>query len=175
MPYTPIVGTLIYIQDPLTSNVLLVHRIGRKNDEQLGKWNGLGGKLERNEDIVTSARRELFEESGLQASDLRLRGTISWPGFGPNGEDWFGFVFLVSEFTGTVPIANDEGPLEWVEFDRVMAACSDSEEERTASGLNFWDGDRYFLPLVFDGVTQPFHGLMPYSNGLPMGWSYVRL
>ena len=26
---------------------------------------------------------------------MRLRGTLSWPGFGRNGEDWLGFVFVI--------------------------------------------------------------------------------
>ncbi len=155
--------------------MLLVHRIARDHDEQLGKWNGLGGKLESNEDVVTSARRELFEEAELVADDLRLRATISWPGFGPNGEDWLGFVFVVTSWTGTNPSKNDEGPLTWVPRDRVMQACADDVEVRDASGLSFWEGDRYFLPLVFDDDPRVFHAVMPYENGKPIGWSYVRL
>ncbi len=27
-----------------------------------------------------------------------------------------------------------------------------------------WEGDRHFLPLVFDGDTRPFHGVMPYRS-----------
>ncbi len=175
MPYTPIVGTLIYVQDPSSRQVLLVHRIGREHDEQLGKWNGMGGKVERDEDVVTSARRELMEEASLDAHDLTLRGTISWPGFGPNGEDWLGFVFLCRAFSGDVPAANDEGPLEWVAFDRVLQACSGDTHERERSGLSFWDGDRFFLPLVFDDDARAFHGYMPYANGRPTDWSFCRL
>ncbi len=175
MPYTPIVGTLVYVQHPDTLDVLLVHRNARPHDEQLGKWNGLGGKLEANEDIVTSARRELFEEANLEAHDLTLRGTISWPGFGPNGEDWLGFVFVTRHTTGEIPPSNDEGPLSWVAYDRVLAACSADEIQRLASGLSFWDGDRHFLPMVFDTDSRPFHGVMPYANGLPVSWNYVRL
>ena len=41
--------------------------------------------------------------------------------------------------------------------------------------LPMWEGDRYFLPLVFDHDPRLFHGFMPYANGLPVGWSYSRL
>jgi 8-oxo-dGTP diphosphatase len=39
-------------------------------------------------------------------------------------------------------------------------------------GLPLWEGDRHFLPLVFDFAARPFHGVMPYLNGSPTGWHY---
>ena len=62
MPYTPILGTLGYIVNRATHEVLLVHRNKRSNDEHLGKWNGLGGKLETNEDLASGMRREIHED-----------------------------------------------------------------------------------------------------------------
>lgn len=40
-----------------------------------GKYNGLGGHVDRGEDVLSSAKRELMEESGLTA-DLWLAGTL---------------------------------------------------------------------------------------------------
>ena len=87
MPYTPILATLGYIYSPDREHVLMVHRTARLDDQQLGKYNGLGGKLEPGEDIVSGMRREIHEESGLTVTAMRLRGTINWPGFGTAGED----------------------------------------------------------------------------------------
>lgn len=51
--------------------LLKVNGKGRWN----GIYNGLGGHIERGETALSAARRELREESGLQA-DLRLVGTL---------------------------------------------------------------------------------------------------
>jgi 8-oxo-dGTP diphosphatase len=162
MPYTPILATLGYVLSPDRSQVLLVHRNARADDAHLGKYNGLGGKLERDEDVVAGMRREIHEEAGIDCSSLRLRGTISWPGFGKQGEDWFGFVFLIDAFTGTPHAGNHEGVLEWQPIDRILE-------------LPLWDGDRHFLPLVFDDDPRAFHGVMPYRDGKMVAWGVSRL
>jgi 8-oxo-dGTP diphosphatase len=162
MPYTPILATLGYVFSPDERRVLLIHRNTRPGDPHLGKYNGLGGKLDPIEDVVACMRREIREEAGIECEQLELRGTISWPGFGKNGEDWFGFVFRIMAYRGTVLDRNPEGELEWVDVDRVLE-------------LPLWEGDRYFLPLVFDPAARPFHGVMPYRDGKPVSWTYSLL
>ncbi|MHC4886838.1 MAG: 7,8-dihydro-8-oxoguanine triphosphatase, partial [Planctomycetota bacterium] len=41
--------------------------------------------------------------------------------------------------------------------------------------LPMWEGDRHFLPLIFDDDARVFHGHMPYDNEEPLSWSYTRL
>ena len=161
MPYTPIVATLGYVLSPDGRRCLMVHRNARPGDDHLGKYNGLGGKLERDEDVMAGMRREIREEAGIECEAMQLRGTISWPGFGRRGEDWLGFVFLVSAFRGEPPARNAEGDLHWVDLDAL-------------DRLPLWEGDRHFLPLVFDGDPRPFHGVMPYHQGRLVSWSYSR-
>jgi len=162
MPYTPIVATLGYVLSEDRERVLLVHRNARPGDQHLGKYNGLGGKMDPGEDVVACMRRELREEAQIECTRMSLRGTISWPGFGKQGEDWLGFVFLIERHEGTPPDRNEEGSLEWIPLDRIL-------------DLPLWEGDRQFLPLVFDQDPRAFHGVMPYRDGRMVSWSYSRL
>jgi 8-oxo-dGTP diphosphatase len=139
----------------------MVHRNARPGDLHLGKYNGLGGKLEALEEPYSGMQRELAEEANIVVRDMQLRGVINWPGFGKNGEDWLGFIFLITQFDGEVPTENAEGSLHWIARDALMS-------------LPLWDGDREFLPLVFDADPRPFFGLMPYLNGKMQSWRYHR-
>ena len=161
MPYTPILATLGYVLSPDRTQVLMIHRNAREGDQHLGKYNGLGGKLEPDEDIVSGMQREIREEAGIECTRMRLRGTVNWPGFGKNGEDWLGFVFLIDAFEGVPLERNAEGLLEWIPVDRIFE-------------LPLWDGDRHFLPLVFDADPRAFHGVMPYRDGKAVSWSCAR-
>lgn len=44
---TPILTTLGFVMHPDGECVLMVHRIARLGDEQLGKYNGLGARWNR--------------------------------------------------------------------------------------------------------------------------------
>ncbi|NID04006.1 8-oxo-dGTP diphosphatase [Luteibacter jiangsuensis] len=162
MPYTPIVATLGYVLSPDGSHVLMIHRNARQDDMHLGKYNGLGGKMEPGEDIAACMRREIREEAGIECTEMSLRGTLNWPGFGKQGEDWLGFIFVVTRFEGTPLTSNHEGALEWVPVEKLDA-------------LPMWEGDRHFLPLVFDADPRPFHGVMPYKDGRMISWHVTRL
>src|SRR5579871_5720415 len=126
--YTPVLATLGFIMSPDGRRVLMIHRTFRAGDLHAGKYNGLGGKLEPNEDVVSGMCREIREEAGIECDDLMLRGTISWPGFGKNGEDWFGFIFRIDRWHGEPLTANPEGTLSWIELERVL-------------DLPLWEGD----------------------------------
>jgi 8-oxo-dGTP diphosphatase len=160
MPYTPILATLAYIMSPGGKETLMIHRNSRPGDLHLGKYNGLGGKLHPDEDIIAGVKREIREEAGIECEEITLRGTISWPGFGKNGEDWFAFIFRVDRFSGTPLTENPEGTLAWVPVAGIL-------------DLPLWAGDHYFLPLVFGDNPGQFHGVMPYKEGKPVSWSYT--
>ncbi len=162
MPYTPVLATLGYVLHPDGRQVLMMRRSTRPDDHHQGRYVGLGGKLERSEDVVACMRREIREEAGIEAAALELRGTISWPGFGKNGQDWFAFVFVVPRFEGEPRALSDEGELLWVGIDDLLAWQ-----------VPIWDGDKHFLPLLFDAAPDgQFHAVIPYQNGQARSFDY---
>ena len=140
----------------------MVRRDTRRDDIHFGYYNGLGGKLEPDEDVAAGMHREVAEEAGLECGLLEFAGTISWPGFGRAGENWFGFLFRIPTWTGTPLTGNAEGSLHWVPKADILAGR-----------VPMWESDRHFLPLVFADRPRPFHGVMPFAAGRAVGWSYT--
>lgn len=159
--HRPVVGTLAYILSPDRRRTLLVHRTYRESDENLGKYNGVGGHLERGESVSECMRREIREETGLEVVSMRLRGTVCWSDFGPAKDEWLGFVFVVDEFRGEPFADNEEGTLTW-------------HDVASLDSLPMWKGDRLFLPLVFDDDPRQFHGYMRYEGEEPRDWTVDR-
>ncbi|MFY1634151.1 NUDIX hydrolase [Solwaraspora sp. WMMB335] len=157
-----ILATLGYVLSADRGQVLMVRRDTRPDDIHFGYYNGLGGKLEPGEDVVSGMRREIREESGLECRTVDLAGTISWPGFGRQGENWFGFLFRIPHWSGQVRPDCPEGTLIWTDLADMLAGR-----------VPMWPSDRHFLPLVFAESPAVFHGVMPFADGTATGWSYT--
>ncbi|NWF64207.1 MAG: NUDIX domain-containing protein [Chloroflexi bacterium] len=77
-----------------------------------GKYNGLGGHVDRGEDVVSSAQRELLEEAGITA-DLWLAGTLIVDA----GDVGIGLFLIVGENPQGELKGSQEGDPEWVRYE----------------------------------------------------------
>lgn len=78
------------------------------------KYNGLGGHVERGEDVLSAAKRELLEETDLTA-DIWLCGTL----FVDTGERGIGLYIFSGESLEGEPKPSKEGLAEWIPFDQI--------------------------------------------------------
>ena len=133
-------STLCYLERG--DSYLMLHRTKKKNDLNHDKWIGVGGKFEDRESPEDCILRETREETGLILTDYRYRGLVTFV-----SDRWpteYMHMFTATGWTGA-PHACDEGVLEWVPYDKLMA-------------LPHWEGDAIFLDLISRDET-PFFSL----------------
>ena len=124
--------TLCYV---LRDNqVLMLHRIKKKNDVNKDKWIGIGGKFEGEETPDECLLREAKEEAGLELTRWQCRGVVTFLTNDPaQGE--FMYLFTADQFRGELK-ACDEGELCWV-------------DREFLDQLPKWEGDQIFLDLLW--------------------------
>ncbi len=123
--------TLCYLEKD--EKYLMLYRNKKKNDENGGKWIGIGGKFENRESPEECARREIFEETGLRVNTLNLRGIITFDN--DMYETEYMFLFTSNDFEGELLPECNEGELSWIDKKDIL-------------NLNLWEGDQYFLELI---------------------------
>ena len=111
--YKVIPRTLIFLLNE--SKVLLIMQ-NSEDKPGFGKWNGIGGHIEEGEDPYTSARREIFEESGLEIVNIKLDFiTII-----PEKKDLGVCLFIFSGNCENTKIKESpEGKLSWINIDHL--------------------------------------------------------
>jgi 8-oxo-dGTP diphosphatase len=76
-----------------------------------GRYNFVGGHVERGESLAAAARREIREETGLEVADLHLRGVVTIDAGEPLG---IGLYVFTAQALSRECAASAEGALEWV-------------------------------------------------------------
>ncbi len=129
-------STLCYIERKGASGepeVLLLHRVRKKNDLNHDKWIGIGGKFEEGESPEDCLLREAKEETGLTLTQWRYRGIVTFIS-DQCPETEYMHLFTADGFLGTLKEC-DEGDLQWVQKARMRSFPT-------------WEGDRIFLELM---------------------------
>ncbi|MEA2007565.1 MAG: NUDIX domain-containing protein [Chloroflexota bacterium] len=111
--YTLIPRTLIFITRG--DSVLLLKGAPDKRI-WANYYNGVGGHIERGEDVLSAARRELAEETGLSVNNLWLCGTVI---VDTQRSPGIGLYVFKGESEGGSLTPSPEGDLEWVPFGNI--------------------------------------------------------
>lgn len=127
--------------------ILMLYRNKKENDINKGKWIGVGGKIEEDEDPFQSVKRETLEETSLTLNKVDLRGIII---FVYNEKVEYIYVFTSDDFKGTLGDCN-EGELKYINRENIL-------------NLNLWEGDKIFLKHILDNDKNFFVYRMEYSN-----------
>jgi 8-oxo-dGTP diphosphatase len=112
--YTVVPRTLSFI---LFGNRVLLLRGAADKSLGAGKLNGVGGHVEAGEGILTSARREIREETGLATDDLSLRAIIHISE--PHGDPGVLLFVFVGRSDSLEVHASREGSLAWYDLDEL--------------------------------------------------------
>ncbi len=86
-----------------------------------GKWGLPGGLMELGESTEDTARREVFEETGLTVGKLKLIGVYSgeeYLCYAENGDEWYVVTttYITDDYEGIVTVNDDESiKFEWLD------------------------------------------------------------
>ena len=125
-------STLCYITRG--DEVLMLHRVKKKNDINKDKWIGIGGKFEADETPDECLLREAMEETGLALTSWRCRGVVTFLTENPQDGEYM-YLFTADGFEGELKEC-DEGDLQWI-------------SREFLDQLPKWEGDQIFLDLLW--------------------------
>ena len=137
--------TLCYVEQE--GKYLMLLRNKKAEDENAGKWIGVGGKFQEGESPQDCLLREVREETGLRLTRYRFRGIVTF--VSDRYETEYMHLFTAQGFEGELTPC-DEGELRWVEKEKVLS-------------LPLWEGDREFLRLLWEDA--PFFSLKLVYQG----------
>ncbi len=136
--------TVAYIQHPSRAEYLFLYRNKKEGDINLGKYIGVGGKVEEGETYADCNQREIQEEVGFVVEEAECVGyvlfanTLNW-----HEAQWMA-VYRVSSYSDAqgrpstdLPTCS-EGELEWLSMERFFE-------------LPHWVGDECFLRPTLAG------------------------
>jgi len=140
--------TLGYIE--YNDKYLMLYRNIDKSDGSLGKWLGVGGKIEALETENDCFVREVMEETGIMLtdSDITLRGIIDFKSDNYESERMYLYTASVSSDYYN-PLCN-EGNLKWINKSDILS-------------LNMWEGDHVFLKKLLN--DEPYFVLSLIYGG----------
>lgn len=107
----------------LTNMVMVYDRETKRAvvQKRVKYWTGCtfpGGHVEKGESFSESAKREVFEETGLTVDNLKLCGTVDWC-HKKTGVRYIVFLYKTDTFSGKLIEETEEGPVFWADIDEI--------------------------------------------------------
>lgn len=94
-----------FLFDRTGDKVLLIEKLSGP-PYVVGKWNGIGGKVEPNESTIDAMRRECLEETALPIMDWKEFGSL-------DGPDWAVLMYRANHRTNQPFLQREVERLEW--------------------------------------------------------------
>ena len=163
IPYNTALVALGYVLSTDRTKVLMVHHNANSSDVSYGKHNGYSDFVGNEESPYEAFCRTVLENTSLTVRKAEFRGSVVWPNFKDTGKSFFSQIFITSDYEGIPKQYNNMGTNRWWTVTELLRG-----------DVPIWEGDKQFLPLVFDKNKEPFHGYMPYERGVPRAWFFKR-
>lgn len=118
----------------------------KKRGHGVGKWNGVGGKLEDGETVEQALLRETREEINVVPMNYRQVAELDFVQVSETGNPWHMYIYayLCDEWQGD-PSESEEMAPQWYTYDEIPYE-------------SMWQDDQIWLPMVLSGdkVTGMF-------------------
>lgn len=111
-------------------------------------WKGItfpGGHVEKGESFIDSAKREVFEETGLKVDNLKLCGIIDWC-HRKSGERYMVILYKTDTYSGELIGETEEGKVFWADIDEIP-------------NMELSQHFESYLKVFLDDSKQEFFGL----------------
>lgn len=132
------------VETPLRQSTVILHLRGnevllamKKRGFGVGKWNGVGGKVDLNEEIIDAAIRESQEEIGVTPVDPKKVAIFNY--HFPHQKDWGQqvHIFTVTTWLGE-PSETEEMRPQWFNLGEIPYS-------------EMWSDDEIWMPKIFSG------------------------
>ncbi|WP_079480305.1 NUDIX hydrolase [Halobacillus salinus] len=130
--------------------------LNREKAPIMGVWNGVGGKVEKDESPEEGALREVFEETGIRVETYFSKGTVRWENNNGEQDGIYVYLFEIDEdLTYEIPLKTREGILDWKSIDWILNPQNLGIAEMVAQ----------YLPVL---LSEKGSHLFTYKDGQPI-------
>lgn len=137
-------------------DVLLLFRNKKKNDNNEGKWIGIGGHIENGESPEQALVREVKEETNLKINTYQYRGILYFI----NGDyEEMIYLYTSSDFSGELKEC-DEGTLQYFYKNEMF-------------DLPMWEADKIFLKYLLTD-TPYFELKLVYQGSSLLSFERIK-